>query len=44
MRDIDIRRVHGVYEVYVEGAFWCSCTSLREVEEELEEIERKEAS
>ena len=44
MRDIDVRRDHGVYMVYVEGTFWCSCTSLREVEEELEEIEREEAS
>lgn len=39
MKDIRIEGVHGHYEIYVDGEFYCSCDSASEVIEEIERIE-----
>lgn len=41
MRDVEIKREHGIYMLFVDGVFWSTCESLKDVEEELEEIEKE---
>lgn len=41
MGTVDIQKVMDHYEVYIDGKFYCSCDSLREVDEELENYETK---
>ena len=33
--NIEIRQVHGHYEIYINGVFYCSCDTKEEVDEEL---------
>ena len=37
--NIQVRRVHGHYEIYVDGEFYCSCDTQQEVDEVLNELE-----
>lgn len=32
---IDVRNVRGHYEIYINGIFYCSCDTMEEVDEEL---------
>lgn len=42
MSDIDIRKVKDHYEIYIDGQFYASADDMREVYEELNEIENEE--
>ena len=35
---IEVRRERDHYKVEVDGEFWCTCDSMREVDEEIEYI------
>lgn len=36
---ISIERDHGVYTIYVDEEFYCTCENMAEVTEELEKME-----
>lgn len=35
--NVNVKKNHGSYEIYIDGEFYCSCDSEQEVDEELEE-------
>ena len=39
MRGVRVKKVMEHYEIYVAGAFYCSCDNITEVREELERLE-----
>lgn len=39
---IEIKKLTDHYAIYIDGKFWCTCESMREVTEELEEYERED--
>ncbi len=38
MPDIEVKREHGRYAVYVDGEFWATCENVSEVAEEKDYI------
>lgn len=38
---IEIKRITDHYAIYIDGQFWCTCESMREVTEELISIEEE---
>lgn len=39
MSDIDVKKENGVYVVFVNGIYWCTCETLKDVGEKLEDME-----
>ena len=37
---LEIRQEKGVYFIYVDGKFYCSCDNDREINEEIAELQR----
>ncbi len=37
---LEIRQERGVYYLYIDGKFYCSCDNNREVEEEKENLQK----
>ena len=37
---LEIKRERGIYYLYIDGKFYCSCDNNREVEEEKESLQR----
>lgn len=37
---LEIRQKKGVYYLYIDGKFYCSCDNDREVDEEVENLQR----
>lgn len=38
--DIEIKAEYGYYKVYVNGIFYCTCDNMKEVKEEVANIEK----
>lgn len=43
MSEVDVRKEHDVYTVYLDGVYLCTCENMKEVGEVLEDIERRKA-
>ena len=37
---LTVENERGVYYIYIDGKFYCSCENYREVEEEMEDLKR----
>ena len=41
---LTIRNERGVYYIYIDGKFYCSCEDYKELEEEVEDLKRNKTT